>query len=59
MFLEQLVLSDYKNVKNGWEKDYDKLVIPLIEDDQPCYILYRFLAKLIANTEMFIYFFTL
>lgn len=38
---EQLVLSSYKEVKNSWEKDFDKMVTPLIEEDQPCYILYR------------------
>ncbi|KAJ8964850.1 hypothetical protein NQ314_004568 [Rhamnusium bicolor] len=38
---EQLVLSDHKDVKNNWEKDFDKYITPLIEENQPCYILYR------------------
>ncbi|XP_066249309.1 twinfilin [Euwallacea similis] len=38
---EQLVLKDQHNEKHNWEKDYDKYVIPLIEENQPCYILYR------------------
>lgn len=38
---EQLVLKDHYNEKSNWEKDYDKYVIPLIEENQPCYILYR------------------
>lgn len=25
----------------SWEKDYDSFVLPLLEDKQPCYILYR------------------
>lgn len=40
-FLEQLVLSSYKDVKDTWEKDYDKLIKPLVEENQPSYILYR------------------
>lgn len=40
-FLEQLSLDGYENVKENWEKDYDATIGPLIEDDQPCYILYR------------------
>lgn len=35
-------MSTYKEAKYTWDKDYDKLVIPLIEEDQPCYILYRY-----------------
>lgn len=38
---EELTLVDHKGVKKDWEKDYDVLVKPLIEDDVPCYILYR------------------
>ncbi|CAG9772791.1 unnamed protein product [Ceutorhynchus assimilis] len=38
---EQLVLKEQHNEKSNWEKDYDKYVIPLIEENQPCYILYR------------------
>lgn len=41
VFLEQLVLDDHKEVKNNWEKDFDIYVTPLVEENQPCYILYR------------------
>lgn len=34
-------MQDHTNERNNWEKDYDKHVIPLIEENQPCYILYR------------------
>lgn len=40
-FTEQLVLSAFKEVKNSWEKDYDVVITPLVEENQPCYILYR------------------
>lgn len=39
--LEELTLVDHKAVKKDWEKDYDALIKPLVEDDVPCYILYR------------------
>lgn len=32
-------------MKHSWEKDYDNLIKPLIVDDQPCYIIYRFDTK--------------
>lgn len=32
---------DHKPVKKDFEKDYDASIKPLIEDDTPCYILYR------------------
>ncbi|XP_030761691.1 twinfilin [Sitophilus oryzae] len=38
---EQLVLKQHHNHKHNWEKDFDKYVTPLIEENQPCYILYR------------------
>ncbi|KAF2885658.1 hypothetical protein ILUMI_20509 [Ignelater luminosus] len=44
---EQLALS--KSVDelkdNSWDKNFDKLVIPLVEENQPCYILYRLDTK--------------
>ncbi|XP_072940270.1 twinfilin [Epargyreus clarus] len=39
---EQLTLSKYQPVKGTWEQDFDKYVPSLIEDEIPCYILYRF-----------------
>ncbi|KAM4722482.1 twinfilin-2 isoform 2-T2 [Rhinophrynus dorsalis] len=38
---EQLVLGAHKELKHDWDKDYDAMVLPLLEDTQPCYILYR------------------
>ncbi|XP_071443638.1 twinfilin [Hetaerina americana] len=39
---EELTLSAQAGTKGTWEQDYDRLVLPLIKEDQPCYILYRF-----------------
>ncbi|XP_045493396.1 twinfilin [Colias croceus] len=39
---EQLTLSTHQQVKGTWEQDFDKYVPPMIVDDLPCYILYRF-----------------
>ncbi|KAI4905650.1 hypothetical protein NFI96_011349, partial [Prochilodus magdalenae] len=38
---EQLVLGDTKRASRSWEEDYNSLVLPLLENDLPCYILYR------------------
>ncbi|XP_053577064.1 twinfilin-2 isoform X2 [Bombina bombina] len=38
---EQLVLGAYKELWHSWDQDYDAFVLPLLEDTQPCYILYR------------------
>ncbi|KAM4651610.1 twinfilin-2 [Discoglossus pictus] len=38
---EQLVLGAHKELRLGWDQDYDTLVLPLLEDTEPCYILYR------------------
>ncbi|KAL3269336.1 hypothetical protein HHI36_008408 [Cryptolaemus montrouzieri] len=48
---EELILSDYSLVKSNWEDDFDKFILPLIEDDQPCYIIYRLDTKVDANYE--------
>ncbi|XP_075148744.1 twinfilin actin binding protein [Haematobia irritans] len=42
---EELSVSDTAEVKKDWEKDFDKLVAPLIDDNVPCYILYRLDTK--------------
>ncbi|CRK88175.1 CLUMA_CG001960, isoform A [Clunio marinus] len=42
---EELTLVSHKEVKKDWEKDFDKLIQPEIEDDVPCYILYRLDTK--------------
>ncbi|KAL1442988.1 hypothetical protein MTO96_030485 [Rhipicephalus appendiculatus] len=38
---EELTLVDQKPPKDNWEKDYDTLVLPLLERGQPCYLFYR------------------
>ncbi|XP_071050134.1 twinfilin [Onthophagus taurus] len=42
---EVLKLSEDKKVKHGWEQDYEKMIVPLIEENQPCYILFRLDSK--------------
>jgi twinfilin-like protein len=38
---EELALSAFKEASGTWEEDYNSLVTPLIEDEQPSYILFR------------------
>ncbi|XP_060621836.2 twinfilin-2 [Anolis sagrei] len=38
---EQLVLGAYKELSRRWDKDYDSFVLPLLDELEPCYILYR------------------
>uniref|UniRef100_T1E3P8 Twinfilin-2-like protein n=2 Tax=Crotalus TaxID=8728 RepID=T1E3P8_CROHD len=38
---EQLVLGASKELSRRWDKDYDSFVLPLLDELQPCYILYR------------------
>lgn len=38
---EQLVLGETRKASRSWEEDYNSLVLPLLENDLPCYILYR------------------
>ncbi|KAG9490234.1 hypothetical protein GDO78_005884 [Eleutherodactylus coqui] len=38
---EQLIVSVREKPASSWERDYDKFILPLLEDKQPCYILYR------------------
>lgn len=40
-FSEQLVLGAYTEPEHDWDQDYDHLLLPLLEDEEPCYILYR------------------
>lgn len=42
---EELTSSGTAEVKKDWEKDYDKLIQPLIEENVPCFILYRLDSK--------------
>ncbi|XP_071389156.1 twinfilin-1-like [Centroberyx affinis] len=38
---EQLTMGDTRQASKQWDQEYDSLVLPLLEDDLPCYILYR------------------
>ncbi|XP_068598168.1 twinfilin-2-like [Brachionichthys hirsutus] len=38
---EQLVLGAYREQEKRWDQDYDRFLIPLLNDMEPCYILYR------------------
>jgi len=38
---EELVLDQYREPGGSWEDDYNRLVLPLLESDHPCYLLYR------------------
>lgn len=38
-------------MKQSWDKDFDKLIVPLIEENQPCYILYRLDTKNTSGYE--------
>uniref|UniRef100_A0A1A9VG04 Twinfilin n=1 Tax=Glossina austeni TaxID=7395 RepID=A0A1A9VG04_GLOAU len=44
--VEELYCSATAEVKKDVERDFDKLVAPVIEDDIPCYILYRLDTKI-------------
>uniref|UniRef100_A0A3P8XII6 Twinfilin actin-binding protein 2a n=1 Tax=Esox lucius TaxID=8010 RepID=A0A3P8XII6_ESOLU len=38
---EQLVLGAFREVKQSWDQDYDHFLLPLLDDHEPCYVLYR------------------
>lgn len=42
---EELTCTGTAEVKKDWLKDYDKLIAPMIEEQTPCYILYRLDSK--------------
>ncbi|XP_067832256.1 twinfilin-2-like isoform X1 [Heptranchias perlo] len=37
---EHLALGEHREPGKTWDKDYDELVLPLLQEVQPCYILY-------------------
>ena len=40
--VEELVLTEFSEPQSGsWDNDYDKMILPVLADDQPCYILFR------------------
>ncbi|XP_063071534.1 twinfilin-2 isoform X2 [Engraulis encrasicolus] len=38
---EQLVLGAYREPSQSWDRDYDNFLLPLLDEEEPCYILYR------------------
>lgn len=40
-----LELAGSEKPVDTWEHDYDKMVLPLLEEKQPCYLLYRLDSK--------------
>ncbi|XP_060079149.1 twinfilin-1-like [Ylistrum balloti] len=42
---EKLELGGSKDALKSWEDDYDAMVVPFLEDKQPCYVLYRLDTK--------------
>ncbi|XP_066996558.2 twinfilin-1 isoform X2 [Anabrus simplex] len=48
---EELTLASFKEAVGSWEDDYDDQVIPMIEDGQPAYILYRLDSKNTSGYE--------
>uniref|UniRef100_A0A7N5KET9 Twinfilin n=1 Tax=Ailuropoda melanoleuca TaxID=9646 RepID=A0A7N5KET9_AILME len=38
---EQLVLGASRELMGRWDQDYDKAVLPLLDAQEPCYLLYR------------------
>uniref|UniRef100_A0A5G2Q7I8 Twinfilin actin binding protein 2 n=3 Tax=Sus scrofa TaxID=9823 RepID=A0A5G2Q7I8_PIG len=38
---EQLVLGASRELMGCWDQDYDRAVLPLLDAQQPCYLLYR------------------
>lgn len=38
---EQLSVGSFKKSSQTWDQDFDRFVLPLLEDDVPSYILYR------------------
>ncbi|KAJ7998425.1 hypothetical protein DPEC_G00204800 [Dallia pectoralis] len=38
---EQLVLGAFSEPKQTWDQDYDHFLLPLLDDNEPCYVLYR------------------
>lgn len=40
-FPEQLTMDTTRKASTTWDQEYDSLVLPLLQDDVPCYLLYR------------------
>ncbi|KAM6980251.1 twinfilin-2 isoform 2-T2 [Aplochiton taeniatus] len=38
---EQLVLGAYREPQQSWDLDYDHFLLPVLDEQEPCYVLYR------------------
>lgn len=38
---ESLTLAAHKEGKKDWQGDWDKLILPEIDPDRPCFMLYK------------------
>uniref|UniRef100_A0A8C8JPB2 Twinfilin n=1 Tax=Oncorhynchus tshawytscha TaxID=74940 RepID=A0A8C8JPB2_ONCTS len=38
---EKLVLGTFRELGQSWDHDYDQFLLPLLDDKEPCYILYH------------------
>lgn len=38
---EQLVLGAFRKPDQSWDRDYDRCLLPLLDEQEPCYILFR------------------
>lgn len=38
---EELTLDEAKESKGSWTDDWDRFVLRAIDDNEPCYLLYR------------------
>lgn len=35
------MLGAYREPEKSWEQDYDHFLLPLLDEQEPCYVLYR------------------
>jgi twinfilin-like protein len=42
---ESLSLAAYKEGKKDWQGDWDKLILPEIDSEKPCFMLYKIELK--------------
>ena len=43
---EELTLDLSKETSGDWKQDWDKMVLRSIDNDEPCYLLYRYVGKI-------------
>lgn len=39
---EELSLEEAKETKGNWKEDWDGFILRAIDDNEPCYLLYRY-----------------